>query len=61
MTALSRHMAKYSHARPSTLRQKVKQDETTEALRLEVRRMRFHRQYERLKSALRWPPHVWRW
>ncbi len=56
MTALS-HLRRYPNARPSTLRQKAKQDETHAALRDDVRRIRQQKRIEAIKRAF-WP--VWR-
>lgn len=60
MTALD-HLKRYPHARPSTLRQKEKQDDTTAALRAEVARINRQKRIDRFKRVFLWPAHVWRW
>lgn len=59
-SALS-HLERYPSARPSTLRQKEKQDDTTAALRAEVSRINRQKRIDAIKRVLRWPAHVWRW
>lgn len=58
-SALS-HLERYPNARPSTIRQKVTQDEMHAALRRDIRRTKFRRQIERIKRVFLWPAHVWR-
>lgn len=52
MSALSRHMKRYPKARPSTLRQKAKEDAMAEALRADVRMMRRRRLLASVKRVL---------
>lgn len=62
-SALS-HLERYPNARPSTLRQKAKQDETHERLRREMDEV-LRRQQDRTPrqwwDVRRWPAYVWRW
>lgn len=61
MTALSRHMSRYPHARPSSLRDKAAQDKITAMLAREMVQRRRQKHLERIKRVLRWPAYVWRW
>lgn len=61
MSAVSRHLSRYTSPRPETIRRLATQDQTTEALRAEVARMNRQRQIDRIKRVLHWPARVWRW
>lgn len=56
-SALS-HLERYPSARPSTLRQKAKQDENHTALRAEVARINRQKRIDAIKRAFL---PVWRW
>lgn len=59
MSAVSRHLSRYTSPRPETIRRLATQDQTTEALRAEVRRMNRQKQIDRIKRVLRWPARWW--
>lgn len=61
MSAVSRHLSRYTSPRPETIRRLATQDQTTEALRAEVARMNRQKQVDRIKSVLRRAASVWRW
>lgn len=59
MSAVSRHLSRYTSPRPETIRRLATQDQTTEALRAEVARMNRQKQIDRIKRVLRWPARWW--
>lgn len=59
MSAVSRHLSRYTSPRPETIRRLATQDQKTEALRAEVARMNRQKQIDRIKRVLRWPARWW--
>lgn len=59
MTALT-HRSRFPKARRSTLDRLTKQDATTAALAVEVRKSRRQKRIDAIKRAFLWPVNVWR-
>lgn len=61
LQALSNHKRRYPNARPTTLKDKATQDQTSAALVAFVKRRQRQKRIDTLKRLLHWPKRVWRW